>query len=260
MTAIGRKRTLNLNTSIKLSERVQKYLANRGVGSRREIERWIQAGEILIDGEICVLGQRISGDEKIVIRDELVNLGGDLKTRVLLYHKPCGEIVTRSDPEQRPTVFNSLPKLKSGRWVSVGRLDINTSGLLLMTTDGGLANAMMHPRNEIEREYRVRIHGEVTDEKLTRLQQGVQLEDGVAKITIIEAQEGRGTNTWYRIILKEGRNREVRRIWESQGLQVSRLIRTRFGTTILPRDLREGKYIELSTSKVHQLQKLSKLD
>ena len=243
-----------------MSERVQKYLANRGVGSRREIERWIQAGEILVDGKVCILGQRITGNEKIVIRDKPIRLRESVKARVLLYHKPCGEIVTRDDPENRPTVFEHIPKISSGRWVSVGRLDINTSGLLLLTTDGGLANSLMHPSNEIEREYRVRIHGEVTDEKLTRLQQGVQLDDGIAKVMILETQESKGTNNWYRVMLKEGRNREVRRIWESQGLQVSRLIRTRFGTIILPRDLREGKYIELPASKVHQLQRLSNLD
>lgn len=239
-----------------MSERVQKFLANRGIASRREIERWIQAGEILVDGEVCVLGQRITGNEKIVIRDEPINLRENVKSRMLLYHKPCGEIVTRSDPEQRPTVFDRLPNISSARWISVGRLDINTSGLLLLTTDGGLANGLMHPSNEIEREYRVRVHGEVTNEKLTHLQQGVQLDDGIAKLKILETQESKGTNNWYRIMLKEGRNREVRRIWESQGLQVSRLIRIRFGTVVLPRDLREAKYIELPVSKIQQLHRL----
>ncbi len=242
-----------------MSERVQKYLANHGIASRREIERWIQAGEILIDGEVCVLGQRINGDEEIVIRNELVKVTNrNSKARVLLYHKPCGEVVTRSDPEQRPIVFDRLPVLSSARWVSIGRLDINTSGLLLFSTDGNLANALMHPSNEIEREYRVRVHGEVTDEMLTHLQQGVRLEDGIARLTVLEAQETKGTNTWYRIVLKEGRNREVRRLWESQGLQVSRLMRTRFGAITLPRQLQEGSYIELSADKIQQLCKLVK--
>ena len=236
-----------------MSERVQKYLADRGIASRREIERWISAGDILINGEICELGRRITGSERIVIRDELVTLGEKTKTRLLVYHKPCGEVVTYSDPQQRATVFDGLPRLSGARWVSVGRLDINTSGLLLFTTDGTLANDLTHPRNEIEREYHVRIHGEVTDEMLTRLQRGVMLEDGLAKLVVLEVQESKATNTWVRILLEEGRNREVRRIWESQGVQVSRLIRTRFGSVELPRHLKEGEYQELSDKNIQQL-------
>lgn len=243
--------------SIELSERVQKFLANQGVASRREIERWIVAGEIQVDGELCVLGQRITGNEKIVIRGESYRFTSQVEVRVLLYHKPCGELVTRDDPQQRPKIFDQLPPLNSGRWLSVGRLDLNTSGLLLLTTDGELANNLMHPRNQIEREYRVRVHGEITDEILSRLQQGVQLEDGLAKLKLLEVQESRGANSWCRIVLKEGRNREVRRLWGSQGLQVSRLIRTRYGTITLPRELNEGKYVELSDSKVEQLYKLT---
>ncbi len=243
--------------SIELSERVQKFLANQGVASRREIERWIVAGEIQVDGELCILGQRITGNEKIVIRGESYRFTFQVEVRVLLYHKPCGELVTRDDPQQRPKIFDQLPPLNSGRWLSVGRLDLNTSGLLLLTTDGELANNLMHPRNQIEREYRVRVHGEITDEILSRLQQGVQLEDGLAKLKLLEVQESRGANSWCRIVLKEGRNREVRRLWESQGLQVSRLIRTRYGTITLPRELNEGKYVELSDSKVEQLYKLT---
>ncbi len=239
-----------------MSERVQKYLANHGIASRREIERWIKAGEVLIDGEVCVLGQRITGKEEITIRDELLKIHDLPKSRVLIYHKPCGEIVTRSDPAHRPKIFDRLPSLTSGRWVSIGRLDINTSGLILLTTDGNLANALMHPRNEIEREYRVRVHGKVSDSVLTRLQQGVRLEDGIAKLTLLEIQESKGTNTWCRIMLKEGKNREVRRLWESQGLQVSRLIRTRFGPITLPRELKEGGYLDLSATKIKQLYKL----
>lgn len=244
--------------NIKLSERVQKFLATQGLASRREIERWIKAGEILIEGKVCVLGQRITGNEKIVIRGKPVILNNKVKTRVLLYHKPSGEVVTRADPQQRPTIFDQLPILKSGRWISVGRLDFNTSGLLLLTTDGALANNLMHPSNEIEREYRVRVHGRVTDEVLSRLQQGVHLEDGLSSMQILEVQENKGTNTWCRVVLKEGRNREVRRLWESQGLQVSRLIRTRFGSIKLPNEIKPGEYVELSARRVQQLYKLIK--
>ena len=160
------------------------------------------------------------------------------------------------DPENRPTVFESLPHLKSGRWVSVGRLDVNTSGLLLFTTDGELANKLMHPRNQIEREYRVRVQGKISNETLTKIQKGVVLEDGVAKLKLLEVQEGKGANTWCRVVLNEGRNREVRRIWESQNLRVSRLIRTRFGSIELPRELRQGKFIDLTPGQFRNLQKL----
>lgn len=241
-----------------MSERVQKYLANKGIASRREVERWIEAGEILVDGKQCILGQRITGDEKIVVRGKPVNLHSKVSTRVLLYHKPCGEVVSRADPQQRPTIFDQLPTLSLGRWVSVGRLDFSTSGLLLLTTDGGLANDLMHPRNEIEREYQVRVHGRVTDGVLSRLQQGVNLEGGLAKLTLLEAQESKGTNTWCSIMLQEGRNRVVRRLWESQGLEVSRLIRTRFGTIKLPRGLKQGGYVELSANQIKQLYKMVK--
>ena len=239
-----------------MSERIQKFLANQGVASRREIERWIQAGEILVDGKLCTLGQSISGNEKIEIRGELINLKTKIHGRVILYHKPCGEIVSRLDPENRPTVFENLPHLKSGRWVSVGRLDVNTSGLLLFTTDGELANKLMHPRNQIEREYRVRVQGKISNEILTNIQKGVVLEDGVAKLKLLEVQEGKGANTWCRVVLNEGRNREVRRIWESQNLRVSRLIRTRFGSIELPRELRRGKFIDLTPGQFRNLQKL----
>lgn len=239
-----------------MSERIQKFLANQGVASRREIERWIQAGDIKVNGVLCEIGQAITGDEKIEIRGELIQLNSNVHSRVILYHKPEGEIVSRSDPQGRPTVFEKLPHLKTGRWVSVGRLDVNTSGLLLFTTDGALANDLMHPRNQIEREYRVRVQGEVTDEIMTNIQSGVQLEDGVAKLKILEVQEAWGSNTWCRVVLHEGRNREVRRIWESQDLRVSRLIRTRFGSIELPREMRLGKYIDLTPSQFKSLQSL----
>ena len=236
-----------------MSERVQKFLANHGIASRREIERLIKAGEVQIDGKACILGQRISGDENVVISGNRLRLNLAVKERALLYHKPCGEIVSKHDPEDRPTVFENLPKLSSGRWISIGRLDVNTSGLLLFTTVGNLANKLMHPSSNVEREYQVRVHGKVTNEMLSNLQQGVELEDGIAKFEILEVQAGKGTNSWFRVVLKEGRNREIRRLWESQGLQVSRLLRTRYGSIILPKDLKRGSYRELSSNKIKQL-------
>jgi 23S rRNA pseudouridine2605 synthase len=239
-----------------LSERIQKFLANQGVASRREIERWIKAGEIMVDGELCTLGQAITGSEKIEIRGELIALQASVHSRVIMYHKPCGQIVSRSDPDNRPTVFQSLPNMKSGRWVSVGRLDINTSGLLLLTTDGKLANDLMHPSNQVEREYQVRVQGKITNEIMSNIQNGVQLEDGLAKLKILEVKEGDGANTWCRVVLQEGRNREVRRIWESQDLRVSRLIRTRYGSIELPADMRIGKYLDLTPGQFKGLQGL----
>ena len=236
-----------------MSERIQKFLANQGLGSRREIERWIKAGDIEVNGKICELGLQVNGDEKIVVRGSLVSVERKSEVRVLIYHKPAGEIVTRFDPENRPTVFNKLPYLRSSRWIAIGRLDINTSGLLLFTTDGELANNLMHPRSEVEREYKVRILGKVTDAMLSRLQQGVQLEDGLANLSILEAQQGKGANSWYRVVLKQGRNREVRRLWESQGVQVSRLIRIRYGPITLPTNLYAGKFLELSATKMKRL-------
>ena len=169
-----------------MSERIQKFLANQGIASRREIERWIKAGDIKVDGELCTIGQAIDGSEQIEIRGEIIELKANIHSRVIMYHKPCGQIVSRSDPENRPSVFQSLPNLKSGRWVSVGRLDINTSGLLLFTTDGELANRLMHPSREVEREYSVRVFGQVDDAMLARLRKGVQLEDGPANFKEIK--------------------------------------------------------------------------
>ena len=239
-----------------MSERVQKFLANQGIASRREIERLIRTGEIQIDGKACILGQRITGKEDIVISGKRIQLRSTVKERVLLYHKPCGEIVSKNDPQNRPTVFERLPILSAGRWISIGRLDINTSGLLLFTTDGVLANSLMHPCNKIEREYRVRVQGKIKNEILSRLQQGVMLEDGLARLEVLEVQEGKGANSWCRVVLREGRNREIRRLWESQGLRVSRLIRTRYGTIKLPKELKQGSYLESTTSQRKQLYKL----
>lgn len=222
-----------------MSERLQKILAQAGLGSRREIEGWIRDGRILVDGVVAELGVSIVGTENIVIDGQPVVLPPPQAQRVIAYHKPFGEITTRSDPEGRPTIFDHLPRLASGRWISVGRLDINTSGLLLLTNDGELANRLMHPSQQLEREYAVRVFGEIDGLILERLLQGVELEDGPARFLSVRdaGGSGNGANRWYHVVLAEGRNREVRRLWESQGVQVSRLTRVRYGPIELGRRL-----------------------
>ena len=245
---------------IQVSQRIQKLLAHLGVASRRQIECWIEAGEVLVNGECCALGQHVRGDERVSVCGTPVDLQARVPVRVLLYHKPVGEIVSRREPQQRATIFDQLPDLESGRWVSVGRLDLNTSGMLLLTTDGMLAHALMHPAGGLEREYRVRVHGTVTHEILSCLQQGVQLEDGIARLTVLDMQKPSGTNTWCRVMLTEGRNRIVRRLWASQGLEVNRLVRTRYGPLALPATLRPGEWIELPASQIGQLYRAARCD
>jgi 23S rRNA pseudouridine2605 synthase len=233
-------------------ERVQKILSQAGLGSRREMERWIESGWVQVNDKPVQLGDSAGPNDKISVKGRTI--ANPLKTssapRVLLYHKPVGEISSRHDPKFEKTVFDNLPKIKQGRWIQVGRLDLNTSGLLIFTTDGELANQLMHPKYNLEREYAVRIHGQVDNEILKKLKQGVQLDDGMAQFTRIEARGGEGTNTWYHVTLNEGRNREVRRLWESQGVQVSRLIRIRYGSLSLPRFLSRGQCYELSAKEV----------
>ncbi len=236
-----------------VSQRIQKRLAHLGIASRRQIESWIASGDVLVNGRRCEPGQHIQGDERISVCGTPVDLHAQVPTRVLLYHKPVGEIVTRRDTQQRTTVFERLPSLDSGRWVAVGRLDLNTSGLLLLTTDGALAHALMHPGSGLEREYRVRVRGTITEEMVSRLRSGVRLEDGTARMDVLDVQASTGTNTWCRAVLREGRNRIVRRLWESQGLEVSRLVRIRFGPLSLPDTLRAGTSLELSATQVGQL-------
>lgn len=235
-----------------MSEKLQKVLARAGFGSRRSLETLIVAGEVLVNGTVATLGLRVSEKDEIVIQGQRVTQKSaeDSACRVLLYHKPDGEVCTRSDPEKRPTVFDNLPRLQRGRWIAVGRLDFNTAGLLLFTTDGDLAEALMHPRNQIEREYAVRVFGEVDAQILNQLRRGVKLTDGMAAFTEIKDGGGEGRNHWYHVTLKEGRNREVRRMWESQDVTVSRLIRIRFGDIALPRDLRKGKFRELEPQHI----------
>ncbi len=233
-------------------KRLQKVLSQLGLGSRREMERWIEAGLIQVNGALATLGQSVTKHDRITVKGRLVvnPLAYGAKTRILLYHKPIGEISSRHDPRHAKTVFDNLPPLKHGRWIQVGRLDLNTSGLLIFTNDGELANQLMHPQYAIEREYAVRVHGRVSPEMLTTLSQGVLLDDGLARFQRITFQGGDGSNAWYHVILTEGKNLEVRRLWNSQGLEVSRLIRIRYGSLHMPRFLARGKSIELSVAQV----------
>lgn len=229
------------------------------MGSRREIEEWIRQGRVKVNGRMASVGDRCTSTDKLSVDNRRIRLGSG-STRVLVYNKPVGEIASRRDPEGRRTVFAALPPLAQGRWIAIGRLDINTSGLLLFTNDGALANALMHPASRIEREYQVRVHGEVSDEVLKTLSTGVELEDGPAHFERISGGRGAGRNTWYSVVLKEGRNREVRRLWESQDLEVSRLKRVRFGSILLPSFVRRGQWLDLPPAEINQLMKAAGLD
>lgn len=239
-----------------MNERLQKVLARAGFGSRRALEEQIRGGRIAVNGVVAELGVRIGPEDKVSIDGRPVALTRawqEQGCRVIIYHKPEGEVCSRADPEGRPTVFRKLPKIQAGRWVAVGRLDINTTGLLLFTTDGALANELMHPSGEMEREYAVRVLGEVEPQILTRLQRGVELEDGPARFEQIREAGGSGVNHWYHVVIREGRNREVRRLWESQDIRVSRLIRVRFGPLWLPRNLKPGDWRELREGEIQAL-------
>jgi len=244
-----------------MSEKLQKVLARAGLGSRREMEAAISAGRVSINGTAATLGERVTEADQIRFDGQPVHFVAEQHSvcRVLAYHKPEGEVVTRKDPEGRTTVFDRLPPLQDARWVAIGRLDINTSGLLLFTTDGELANRLMHPSHEVEREYAVRVFGEVNEAMRQRLRRGVQLEDGMASFKKIMPGGGEGMNQWFNVILTEGRNREVRRLWESQEVQVSRLIRTRYGDVRLPKGLPRGAWEELGLEQVNYLRKLVEL-
>lgn len=242
-----------------MSEKIQKVLASHGLGSRREAEKWIAEGRVTVNGKVATIGDRVEPDDRLVVDGKPVSQK-PLRHRVLLYNKPTGEIVSRDDPEGRPSVFDRLPRIKGQRWIAVGRLDFNTSGLLLFTTDGELANRLMHPSFQIEREYVVRVMGEVTDARLQNMRDGVMLEDGVARFSDIQkGQQEDGTNSWYYVVLMQGRNREVRRLWESQGLVVSRLKRVRYGNIMIPSAVRAGRYADLELKQVKELYNLVKL-
>jgi 23S rRNA pseudouridine2605 synthase len=244
-----------------MTEKLQKVLARAGRGSRREMETFISAGRVSVDGKTAFLGDRVEGTEQIRVDGHQVTMKAkeDDLCRVLMYNKPEGEMCTRKDPEGRPTVFDRLPKLDGSRWVAVGRLDINTSGMLLFTTDGELASRLMHPSRKVEREYAVRVFGEVTEAMLQTLRAGVKLEDGPAKFQKITYRGGEGRNHWFHVVLSEGRNREVRRLWESQDVQVSRLIRVRYGDMEMKRQLPLGGWTELALKDVNYYRKLVEL-
>jgi 23S rRNA pseudouridine2605 synthase len=241
-----------------LEERLHKVLANAGLGSRRLLEERIGAGDVKVNGNVALIGSSVHGGDRVELDGKLFVAVNDNAehAQVIVFHKPEGVVTTREDPEGRPTVFEHLPRLKGSRWIAVGRLDINTTGLLLLTTDGALAHRLMHPSAEVEREYICRVHGEVPDEALAKLQSGVELEDGPARFEELAVISRGDSHSWFRVVIREGRNREVRRMWESQGLMVSRLKRIRYGSVELPRGLLKGQSQALEPDQVKALRKL----
>jgi 23S rRNA pseudouridine2605 synthase len=243
--------------AVQQGERLQKILAQAGVGSRREMEAWIVAGRVTLNGEVATLGMRAVEGDVVGADKRVIHVKGEAEQaapRVLLYHKQEGEIVSRDDPESRKTVFEKLPKLRGQKWIAIGRLDFNTSGLLIFTTSGELANRLMHPRFEVEREYAVRVQGVMTEEQMRQMvKEGLELEDGLVKFDKLSDEGGEGFNHWYRLVLKEGRNRVVRRTFEALGLTVSRLMRVRFGIVNLPPSIKRGKMAELGTGEVEMI-------
>jgi len=243
---------VKVETTGTTGERIQKVLARGGLGSRREVERWISEGRISVNGVKVTPGLHLVSGDVVHVNGRIVNWEKYIEqvTRVLVYNKPTGEVVTRRDPQGRPVVFSRLPKLDVGRWISVGRLDINTSGLLLLTNNGELANRLMHPSQELDREYAVRILGDVSEDMIKLLKEGVELEDGKAHFNDIQFFSGEGANKWFHVVVKEGRNRLVRRLWESQGVTVSRLMRVRYGPSILPTNVRAKDCYELNNKEL----------
>jgi len=234
--------------------KLQKALAQAGFGSRRDMEDWVRAGRVTINGIPATIGARVGPADVIEVNGQTLSGGRDrTPARVLLYYKPEGEIVSRDDPGGRPSVFDRLPQPRGAKWLAVGRLDFNTSGLLILTTSGELANRMMHPRYELEREYAVRVLGRLTPEQQESLLTGISLGDGVGRCDSVQDRGGEGANHWYHVVLREGRNREVRRLFEALGLKVSRLMRVRFGGLSLPRNLKRGRYVELPPREIRQL-------
>ncbi len=244
-----------------MTERLQKYLASAGLASRRQIEVWIGDGRITVNGQIAELGQKVSGEERICVDGKVVGRKRIAqRNKTIIYNKGFGEICSRSDPEGRPTMFDSLPKLAAGRWISVGRLDFQTTGLIIVTTDGELAHRLMHPSGGLLRKYSVRVHGEPNQETLLKLRKGVELSDGMARFKSLEFGGGEGRNRWFNVTVSEGRNRLVRRMWEEVGFEVSRLIRIGYGPLMLPRDLRGGRYRPLKPAELGKLYAAVKYD
>jgi 23S rRNA pseudouridine2605 synthase len=234
-----------------MPERLHKMLAQAGLGSRREMEELIRAGKVTVNGEVADIGAQAEETDLVKVNGRAVRFRvASALPRILLYHKPEGEIVSRDDPEQRETVFDLLPQVRGAKWIAVGRLDFNTGGLLVFTTSGDLANRLMHPRFEVEREYAIRVRGELLPDQLRQLRQGIEMEDGPAQFESLVDEGGEGSNHWYRGVLKEGRNREVRRMFEAMGLTVSRLIRVRFGVLTLPPRVKRGRWLELEPEQV----------
>lgn len=254
--AVKTKSSQRISTDSKTeTQKLQKVLAQAGIGSRRKMEELIAQGLIKVNGQVATLGTRVSSFDRVEFGRRRVDISGSGKARVILYHKPEGEIVSRDDPKDRQTVFANLPRPKNAKWIAIGRLDFNTSGLLIFTTSGELANRMMHPSFDTEREYSVRIFGQLSDEQIKLFRSGVELSDGHGVFEACESIGGEGRNRWYKVIVKEGRNRLVRRMFEALGYQVSRLIRIRFGGVILPPRLTRGKWLELKDDEVSQLEK-----
>ena len=237
--------------------RIHKILADHGIGSRRGIESLIRQKKVLVNGQLAIIGQLVSEKDTFEIEGRSIKLlkKDPTKRRVLMYNKQVGEISSRNDPDHKKTIFDSLPKLRSGRWVSVGRLDINTSGLILFSNDGSFANNLMHPSSNIEREYVARVHGYVSEKIVNNLIKGVELKDGFAKFSDVKAGRKGKTNQWFAMVIMEGRSREVRRLWESQGLEISRLKRVRYGNLFLPATLKQGAFKELTKSEISALER-----
>lgn len=237
-----------------VSQKLQKVLAQAGLGSRRDMEGWIEEGRVTVNGKVAGIGTRVGPDDLVKVGRRIVRWTAvEQLPRVLLYHKPEGEIVSRDDPEGRTSVFSALPRLRGAKWLAVGRLDYNTCGLLIFTTSGDIANRISHPRFEVEREYAVRIMGQLTPEQMLRLKTGIKLADGVARCESIADEGGEGANHWYRLVLKEGRNRIVRRMFEALGMTVSRLMRVRFGNIALPARLKRGQCLELTPQETQRV-------
>ncbi|MGQ7243250.1 23S rRNA pseudouridine(2605) synthase RluB [Salinicola sp. V024] len=244
------------------TEKLQKVLARAGYGSRREMETAISAGRVKVNSQVAKLGDRVGARDRVALDDRLISLRAveEVPRRVIMYNKPEGELCTRKDPEGRRTVFERLPRLKGERWIAIGRLDINTSGLLLFTTDGELANRLMHPSHQIEREYAVRVMGEVKREHVVNMVEGVMLEDGPARFSDVQEFGGEGINSWFHVVIMEGRNREVRRLWESQGLTVSRLKRVRYGNIFLDKRAKAGEWTEMTQDEIDELSTMAGLE